>query len=117
MKDREVLKEEIRASEETIIQLQAEIERLEKHSKEVAENCTFLMRENDKATNKRFLEAIEVVKSEAYREFAERLTDIICDKIEESSNNPNGDTYYITDVYEDIDNLVKEMTERKDEGK
>lgn len=73
----------------------AEIERLQKHSKEVAENCTQLLRLNDKETNKRFLEAIEVVKSKAIKEFAERLKG--CRVIQTS--NMSG--------Y--IDNLVKEM--------
>ena len=47
-----------------INRLKAEVERLQKHSKEVAENCTQLLRFNDKETNKRFLEAIENVKVE-----------------------------------------------------
>ena len=51
---------------------------------------------------------------DAIKEFAERLTDTICNKIEESSNNPGGDNYFITDVYEDIDNLVKELTKKND---
>jgi hypothetical protein len=46
-------------------------------------------------------------------DFAERLTDIICEKIEKSMSNPNGDNYFITDVYTDIDNLVIEMTEKE----
>lgn len=46
-------------------------------------------------------------------DFAERLKDIICDKIEISMSNPNGDNYFITDVYTDIDNLVREMTEKE----
>ena len=54
---------------------------------------------------------IAIAKAEAIKEFAERLTDTICNKIEQSSNNPDGNTYFITDVYRDIDNLVKEMTE------
>lgn len=53
------------------------------------------------------------VRAEVVREFAERLTDIICEKIEKSMSNPNGDNYFITDVYTDIDNLVKAMTEKE----
>jgi hypothetical protein len=53
------------------------------------------------------------LKNEAVKEFAERLTNIICEKIEKSMSNPNGDNYFITDVYTDIDNLVKEMTEKE----
>ena len=51
------------------------------------------------------------VKCRAIKEFAERLSDRISDAIEESSNNPNGEHYFITDVYETIENLVAEMTE------
>ena len=50
-------------------------------------------------------------KTEAIKEFAERLSARICDNIEQSDNNPDGDNYFITDVYKTIDNLVKEMTE------
>lgn len=53
------------------------------------------------------------LKNEAIKEFAERLTDIICEKIEKSMSNPNGDNYFITDVYTDIDNLVRKMTEKE----
>ena len=82
--------------------LEAEIERLNIRKKALT------------AITKNYDWKFAKAKSEAYKEFADRLTDIICDKIEESSNNPNGDIYYITDVYEDIDNLVKEMTEERD---
>ena len=50
------------------------------------------------------------IRAVAIKEFAERLRDRICDSIERSLDNPNGNDYYITDVYTDIDNLVKEMT-------
>lgn len=53
------------------------------------------------------------VRAEAVREFAEKLTNIICEKIEKSMSNPNGNDYFITDVYTDIDNLVREMTEKE----
>ena len=53
------------------------------------------------------------VRAEAVREFAERLTDRICESIEKSMDNPNGADYFITDVYTDIDNLAREMTEGK----
>lgn len=48
------------------------------------------------------------------KEFAERFTNRICEKLDQSLDNPNGNNYYITDVYTDIDNLVEEMTERKE---
>jgi hypothetical protein len=53
------------------------------------------------------------LKNEAVKEFAERLTNIICEKIVKSIDNPNGYDYFITDVSTDIDNLVKEMTEKE----
>ena len=52
------------------------------------------------------------IKSEAIKEFADKLTDEIYNSIERSLDNPNGYNYLITDVYDDIDNLVKEMTEK-----
>lgn len=53
-------------------------------------------------------------KSEAIKEFAEKLTNRICENVNRSLDNPDGNNYFITDVYEDIDNLVKEMTEGKE---
>jgi hypothetical protein len=58
---------------------------------------------------------IQKAKAEAIKEFAERLTDRICENVNRSLDNPNGNNYYPIDVYNDIDNLVKEMTEN--EGK
>lgn len=52
----------------------------------------------------------EQIKSEAYREFADKLTDIISNHIEQSLDNPDGNNYFLTDVYTDIDNLKKELT-------
>ena len=52
---------------------------------------------------------IDKAKSEARKEFAAKLTDRICESIERSLDNPDGDNYYITDVYKDIYNLVKEI--------
>lgn len=54
------------------------------------------------------------IKSEARKEFAERLTDRISDKLDRSSDNPDGDNYFITDVFADIENLLAEM---ESEGK
>ena len=120
MTDNEIIKEATEAYEQNlsasayigdllriIKERGAEIERLQKHSKEVAENCTFVMRENDKANNKRFLEAIEVVKCRAIKEFAERLKEI----------KANLETLRMPLLNMDIDNLVKEMTEQKEEIK
>ena len=55
----------------------------------------------------------DLIKAKAIKEFAERLTNRIMDKIEASYDAPDGEIYFITDVYEDIDNLEKEMTEEK----
>lgn len=52
---------------------------------------------------------VDEIKSEAIKEFAERLTNRICEKLDRSLGNHNGNNYFITDVYEDIDELVKEM--------
>lgn len=49
------------------------------------------------------------VVTEAIKEFAEGLKDIICNKSDESLDNPDGSNYFIPDVLDDIDNLVKEM--------
>jgi hypothetical protein len=57
------------------------------------------------------------VRAEAIKEFAERLTNRIMDKLDASDNAPDGDFYFITDVYTDIDDLVKEMTEEKTNAK
>ena len=56
---------------------------------------------------------IEEIKSEAIKEFVERLTDIIQENVNRSLDNPNGFDYYPIDVFKDIDNLVKEMAEEK----
>jgi superfamily II helicase len=98
---------------------QAEIERLKKTIVDLnanlseSVNCFTRMETLYKIKCKE----LEVAKSEAIKEFAERLTNRICKNVNRSLDNPNGYNYYPIDVYEDIDNLVKEMTERKDEGK
>lgn len=91
MKDREVLKEEIRASEETIIQLQAEIERLNNTIEDMCDREITLVERSEK-----------YAKSEAIEEFAERLKFIMY---------PN-----VKLEYADIDDLVKELTEKNDKG-
>ena len=55
--------------------LEAEVERLQKHTEEVTANCIQFNKANDKANNQRFLEAIAFVQSEAYREFGEKITE------------------------------------------
>ena len=54
-------------------------------------------------------------RTEAIKEFAEKLTNRICENVNRSLDNPNGNNYYITDVYTDIDNLAKEMTEENED--
>ena len=61
-----------------------------------------------------YCKEIEKAKSEAYKEFAEELTNRIMNAIEQSLNNPNGNNYYLTDVYEDIDKILKELTKRSE---
>jgi hypothetical protein len=84
----------------------ADIKKLEK------ENAELRMENNILAT-----EYAERVRAEAIQEFAERLTNRIMDKLDASDNAPDGDFYFITDVYTDIDDLVKEMTEEKTNAK
>ena len=50
-------------------------------------------------------------KSEAIKEFAERLKETITNAINTYYNSNGGGYYLAEDVIEDIDNLVKEMTE------
>lgn len=92
---------------------QAEIERLQRHNKEygfcnLLGNC-LVYSKNLKDYN----DMRKGLKSEAIKEFAERLTNRISDSIERSIDSPDGNNYFITDVYTNIDNLVKEMTEDK----
>lgn len=89
--------------------LQAEIEKLSDRNRK----CIYL---SDDETTEYCVDAIcpkfrteKQIKSEARKEYAERLTDEICDSIERSMDNPDGCNYVITDVYKDIENLLKEM--------
>ena len=84
---------------------QAEIEKL-KADKIIAERHEKDARDLFKQTVKQ----LETAKSEAIKEFAERLTDRICENVNRSLDNPDGNNYYPIDVYKDIDNLAKEMT-------
>lgn len=56
-------------------------------------------------------EAKEAVKSEAIKEFVEKLKETITNAINTYYNSNGGGYYLAEDVIEDIDNLVKEMTE------
>ena len=53
------------------------------------------------------------IKSEAIKEFAERLKETITNAINTYYNSNGGGYYLAEDTIEDIDNLAKEMTEVK----
>lgn len=91
----------------------AENKRLKKEveDKEKAYNDEFCLRKEWQRRCRELLEEKQNAKSEVIKEFAERLTDIICDNLNRSLDNPNGNDYFITDVYTTINNLVKEITE------
>lgn len=76
----------------------AEIERLQKKVDELAEVLS-------DAIKIRYKEA----KSEAIKEFAERLKQTITNEINTYYNSNGGGYYLAEDTIEDIDNLVKEM--------
>lgn len=79
----------------------AEIERLKKILENRGEIC--------KVCEGKYTEKIKHAKAKAIKEFAEKLTDRICENVNRSLDNPDGNNYYPIDVYRDIDNLVKEM--------
>ena len=76
---------------------QAEIERLQGQYKFLENNSLI------------FKGGIDYFKTDAIKDFAEKLTDTILDKSDRSLDNPNGNDYFISDVIEDIANLAKEM--------
>lgn len=96
----------IKRADELIDTLKAEIEMNKNRAKDFVEKLGYVHSMCD-----RLDEAFTKAKTEAIKEFAERLSAIICDKIEQSMNNPDGDNYFITDVYTTIEDLAKEMTE------
>lgn len=89
---------------------QAEIEKLKEenkfHRKTIQENAQRALEVT--------IEEVDKAKTEAIKSFAERLNDTILDKSDRSLDNPNGNDYFISDVIEDIDNLVKEMVGEND---
>lgn len=56
---------------------------------------------------------IECAKSEAIKEFAERLKENIRNAIDTYYNSYGGGYYHAEDTIDDIDNLVKEITEER----
>ena len=85
---------------------QAENERLKKEVKKCKEHYKMACSERNE-----FLESLENAKAEAYKEFADRLkekyTTRYCQK------EPR---YVYSVLFEDIDNLLQELTERKEDG-
>lgn len=65
----------IEIKNDTINRQQAEIERLQKHSKKVLEICSRVTKANDERNNEIFQGAIEVVRAEAIKECLEKLKD------------------------------------------
>ena len=59
---------------------------------------------------------IRDIRVEAIKEFAERLKHTIHQSVYQYWNTPDGGYYLAEDVDDDIDSLVEEMTERKDDG-
>ena len=99
--------DEINTENNEVIDLKdAEIEDMQK-------NIQCLMSANVRLINE-VGKAKDEAKAEAIKEFAEKLTDRICEKLDRSLDNPNGNNYFITDVYKDIDDLVKEMVGETD---
>lgn len=80
----------------------AEIERLEKHATETAENCTIVMKANDERNNRIFSEAIKVIETKAVKAFAERVKEEL-----RANTDNNGDinSCFVPII---IDRLVKE---------
>ena len=83
---------------------QAEIERLQKHSKKVLETCSRVTKANDERNNEIFQGAIEVVRAESIKEFAERLKKL-------TEQTAFADCWSEGGFLESIDDLVKESTE------
>ena len=109
------------ATIDLINRLQEENENYSKNNQQMTSDILKLYKELEqaKAENERlktqlYLEkytdvAKRTIKAEAYKEFAERLTDRIADHLDQSLDNPDGNNYFITDVYTDIDKLLKEL--------
>lgn len=98
-----------RAALDLIIRQKAEIERLQKENSENFNKWLIL----DKRTQERYAELYEeskgVVRTEAIKEFAEKLKKCLKRRTEYDEGGWSVDLLTVTE--EDIDNLVKEMTE------
>ena len=91
----------IRNALDLINRQKAEIERLEKERASTAEYCL----------RKELKTELKTAQSEIIKEFAERLKETITNAINTYYNSNSGGYYLAEDVIEDIDDLVKEMTE------
>ena len=100
----DALRADIDFRDKEISELQAENEKLKDFASSKCEDCAGCTSWKCDCAN---IEA--QAKAEAYKEFAERLQDRIADHLDQSLDNPDGNNYFITDVYTDIDNLLKEM--------
>ena len=94
----------------------SEIERLEKTEIEIDDFCRRLCRMrmlngNAIASYEDLQNYIQEEKSEAIKEFAERLKQTITNEINTYYNSNGGGYYLAEDTIEDIDNLVKEMAD------
>lgn len=83
---------------------QAEIDKLN------AENMLTMSERNAFRTSfYEILKQLKTAKSEAIKEFAERLKETITNEIDTYYNSNGGGYYLAEDTIEDIDNLVKQM--------
>ena len=94
----------------------AEIERLEKEikDKERAYNDEFCSRKEWQTKCRELLKEKQIIKSEAIKDFAERLKRTITNAIDTYYNLNGGGYYLAEDTIDDIDILVKEMTEENE---
>jgi len=90
----------------TIAQLKAEIERCKKENSENFDKWKMLADKTEKHYSTLYEEAKEILKSEAIKEFAERL------KARATGMLLMGERFSTVDT-DDIDNLLKEMEQRK----
>lgn len=93
----------------------AEIERLKKEIKdrERAYNDEFCSRKEWQSKCQELIKEKQIIRSEAIKEFAERLKETITNAINTYYNSNGGGYYLAEDVIEDIDNLKEIMEELK----
>ena len=103
-----------RAKLDTIHDLQVEIEKLKEEvkDKERAYNDEFCLRKEWKNKCQELLQEKQTTKAEAYKEFAEKLEEKLCDCRTVSDGEYCG--FDCGDTHECIDNLLKEMVGEKE---